>query len=83
MVQIFGDNANIPNFIGEDIKNRLKAGNVCCHAVQNHMFSSLLSKNIQIKTNRTIILSVVFYERESWPLTYSEERRLRCSRIGC
>jgi hypothetical protein len=60
------------NFIHEDINNRLKSGNVCCHSVENLMFSSLLSKNIQIKIYRTIILPVVLYECETWPLTYRE-----------
>jgi hypothetical protein len=71
------------NFIHEGIKNRLKSGNVCCHSLKNLMFSSLLPKTIQIKIYRTIILPVVLYECETWPLTYREERRLRCSRIGC
>jgi len=78
MVQIFGSNVN-KNFIREDIKNSLKSGNVCCHFLENLLFSSLLSKNIQIKVNRSIILSVVFCECETWSFTYREERSLRCS----
>ena len=39
--------------------------------------SSLLPKNLKIKIYRTIILSVVLYECESWSLTLREERRLR------
>ena len=35
------------------------------------------SKNIKIKINRTVILSVVLYGRETWSLTLREERRLR------
>jgi hypothetical protein len=31
--------------IQEEIKNRLKSGNACYHSVQNHLSSSLLSKN--------------------------------------
>ena len=38
---------------------------------------SLLSKNIKIKTCRTIILSAVLYECENWSLTLKEECRLR------
>ena len=41
------------------------------------MSSSLLSKNIKIKTHRTIFLPVVFYGYEIWSLTLREERRLR------
>jgi len=34
------------NSFQEEIKNRLKSGNACCHSVQNLLSSSLLSKNI-------------------------------------
>jgi hypothetical protein len=37
----------------------------------------LLSKNLKIKIYRTIILPVVSYGCETWPLTLREERRLR------
>jgi hypothetical protein len=46
-------------------------------SVQNHLSSSLLSKNLQIKIHRTIILPVVLYGCETWSLTLREERRLR------
>jgi len=39
--------------------------------------SSLLSKNIEISTHRTKILSVVLYGYETWSLTLREERRVR------
>ena len=41
------------------------------------MSSSLLSKNIQIKIYRNIILHVVFYGCETWLLILRKERRLR------
>jgi len=44
--------------------------------VQNLLSSSLLSKNLKIKINRTIILPVVLYGCETWSLTVREERRL-------
>jgi len=44
--------------------------------VQNLLSSSLLSKNIKIKIQKTIISSVV-YGCETWLLTLREERRLR------
>ena len=47
--------------IGEEIKSRLKSGNACCHSVENILSSSLLSKNINIKIDNTIILPVVLY----------------------
>ena len=45
--------------------------------MQNVLSSSLLSKNLKIKTNRTIILPVVLYGCETWSLTLREESRLR------
>jgi len=65
------------NSIQEEIKSRLKLGNVCYHSVQNLLSSRLLSKNLKIKIYRTIILPVVLYGCETWSLTLREERRLR------
>ena len=65
------------NSIQEEIKSRLKSGNVCYHSVQNLLSSSLLSKNLNIKIYRTIILLVVLYGCETWSLTLREESRLR------
>jgi hypothetical protein len=36
-------------FTHEEIKSRLKLGNVCCHSVRNLQSSSLLTKIIRIK----------------------------------
>jgi hypothetical protein len=65
------------NSIHAEIKSRLKSGNACYHSVQNLFSSSLLSKNVNIKIYRTIILTVVLYGCESWSLTLREECRLR------
>ena len=43
----------------------------------NLLSSSLLSKKLKIKTYRTIILPMVLYGCETWPLTLRDERRLR------
>jgi len=67
------------NSVQEEIKSRLKSGNVCYHSVQNILFSSLLSKNLKVKIYRTMILPVVFYGCETWLLTLREECRLRVS----
>ena len=64
-------------YIQEEIKSRLKSGNVFYHSVQNHLSSSFLCKNLKIKIYRTIILPVVLYGCETWSLTLREERRLR------
>ena len=55
----------------------LKSGNTCCHSVQNILSSSLLSKYVNVKIYRTIILPVVFYECETWLLTMREEHWLK------
>ena len=70
-------NLTIANSIHEEIKSRLNSGNACYHSVQNILSSSLLSKNLKIKTNRTINLLVVLYGCETWSLTLREELRLR------
>jgi len=60
----------------EEIKRRLKAGNSCYYSVQTLLSSRLLSKNLKLKIYKTIILSVVLYGCEAWPLTLKEERRV-------
>jgi len=69
------------NSIQEEIKNRLKSGNVCYHLVQNLLSSRLLSKNLKIKMYRTIILPVVLYGCEIWLLILWGKRRHRVLRI--
>ena len=63
--------------IQEDIKSKLRSGNVCYRLVQNLLFFSLLFKNLKIKIYRNIILSVVLYGSETWSLALRDERRLR------
>ena len=65
------------NFIAEEIKSRMRSGNACYHSVQNLLSSRLLSKNLKIKTYRSIILPVVLYGCETLSLTFREERKLR------
>ena len=65
------------NSVQEEIKSRLKVGNACYYSVQNLLSSSLLSKHLNIKIYRTIILPAVLYGCETWSLTLREERRLR------
>jgi len=65
------------NSIQEEIKSRLRSVNACYHSVQNILSSMLLSKNLKIKINRTIILPVVLYGCETWLLTLREKCRLR------
>jgi hypothetical protein len=65
------------NCIYEEIKSRLNSGNACFHAVQNLLFSHMLSRNVKIKIYEAIILPVVSYGCETWSLTLREEHRLR------
>ena len=44
------------NYIQEEIKCRLKAGNSCYNSVQTLLSSRLLSKNLKIKIYKTIII---------------------------
>jgi hypothetical protein len=66
------------NPIHEKLNSRLKPWNACYHLVQNLLSSSLLSKHIKIRLNKSINLPVVLYGCETWLLT-REERRLRVS----
>jgi hypothetical protein len=65
------------NDIRDEIKNRLNSGNGCHHSVQNLLSSRLISKNLNIKIHKTVILPVVLYGCETWSLTLGEEHRLR------
>jgi len=65
------------NSIVEEIRSRLRSGSACYHSVQNLLFSRLLSKNLKMKIYGTIILPVVLYGCETWPLTLREERKVR------
>jgi len=68
-----GTNLTYQNSIPEEIKSRLRLKNACYHSVS----SRLLSKNLEIKIYRTIILPIVLYGYETWSLTLREERKLR------
>jgi hypothetical protein len=65
------------NFIQEEIKRRLNSANAYYHSVQNLLSSCMLSKNVKVRINKTIILPVVLYGCETWSLTVGEEHKLR------
>jgi hypothetical protein len=64
------------NSVHEEIKSRLKSGN-SCYSVQKVLSSGLVSENLKIKIHKTIILPIVLYSCETWPITLKEECRLR------
>jgi hypothetical protein len=65
------------NFIPEEIKSRLKSGNVCYNSAQNLIFFQFTPKRIKIKIYRTIISPVVLCGCETWSLTLKEELWLK------
>jgi hypothetical protein len=66
------------NLNHEEIKRRLDYGNFHYHGVQKLLSSRLLSKNVNIRLNNTIILpAVLLYGSGTWSLTLRKERRLR------
>ena len=60
-----GTNLTNQNYIQEEIKSRLKSGQV-----QNILSSSLLFKNLKIKIYKIIFLPAVMYGLETWSLTF-------------
>jgi hypothetical protein len=61
----------------EEIKCRSISGKACYHAVQNHLSSRPICKNVKIKIYKTIILPVALYGCETWALTLKKGHRLR------
>jgi glycerol-3-phosphate O-acyltransferase len=53
------------NCIHEEIKSRLISENACYHSVQNLLSSRLLSRNVKVKTYKTIILPVALHGCDS------------------
>jgi hypothetical protein len=49
------------NCMQKEIKSRLSLGNACYHLVQSLLSSCLLSRNLEVKIHKTIILAVVLY----------------------
>ena len=47
------------------------------YSVQTLLSSRLLSNNLKIKKFKTLVLPLVLYGCETWPLTLREESRLR------
>jgi hypothetical protein len=63
--------------VHEEIRSILNSKNACYDSVENLLPFHLLSKNLQIKLHKTIILHFVFNGCETWFLLLREEHRLR------
>jgi hypothetical protein len=74
-----GMTITIQNLIQEEMRWKLNSGNACYHSVQN-LLSHFLSKNMKIRTYKTIILPVVLCGCATWSLTLLEDHRLRVLR---
>jgi hypothetical protein len=64
------------NLITEYIRRRPNPGSACYHSAQNLLSSYLLSKNINIKIYKAIILPVVLFGWDTWSLILREKHRL-------
>jgi hypothetical protein len=53
----------------------LNSGNACFHSFQILLSSLLLSKNVKIRIQKTIISPVVLYGCKTWSLTIKKEHR--------
>jgi hypothetical protein len=65
------------NCMHEVINSRLNSGNTCCRSVHSLLSSRLLSRNLEVKIYKTLIVPVVLYGCETWSVTLREEHRLR------
>jgi hypothetical protein len=61
----------------EEVKSLSNSGNACYHSVQNPLSSRLLSKNVKIRTKKSIILLVILCGYKTSSLILREELRLR------
>jgi hypothetical protein len=61
----------------EEIKGRPNSENACYHSVQSVFSSRLLSRNVNVKTDKTMMLPGVLYGCETLSLTLRELHRLR------
>jgi hypothetical protein len=75
-----GTAATNQNYIHEEIKSRFNSGNASYHSVQNLLSSCLLSKNVKIRTHKTMFS--FFCGHENWYLTSMKEHRLRVFENG-
>jgi len=68
----FGTTLTNQHSIQEEMKSSLKLGGACYHSVQNLLSSILISKHINSKICRAIILPVILCGFETWSLALRE-----------
>jgi hypothetical protein len=64
-IKYLGTTVKNQNLIQEEVNRRLNSGNACYHSVQNLLSTRLLSRNVNVKINKTIILLMVLYGCET------------------
>jgi hypothetical protein len=65
------------NCMHEEIKRRLNSGKLATIRFTVFLSSRQLYRNVKVKKYKIIILPLVSYGYEIWPLTLREEHRLR------
>ena len=65
------------NDIREEIKRGINMGNTCSYSRKEMLSPCLLTTKLKVNTYKMIILLVVLYGCETWPLTLREEHRLK------
>lgn len=66
------------NDTSEEIKARIQSGNRCMYALSNVLRSRDLTRGSKLRIYNTVIRPVVTYGSETWTITKTNERRLRC-----
>jgi hypothetical protein len=59
----------------EETNSTLNSGNACCHSVQSLLSSRLLSRKVNVKIHKTIILPIVLCGCEIWSPSLRLEHR--------
>jgi len=72
-----GEYVTSKNEVTEEIKGRLASGNACFYSVQRLLTSRLLSRRLELKIYRAVILLVILYGCEMWNRTLANEHKLR------
>jgi hypothetical protein len=78
-VQMFGKKSNRSKWHARRDQEQTKFDECLLHSVQGILPSLLLSRNINVKIYKTIILPVFLYGRETLSLTVRKEHRLTVS----